>query len=47
MNIKNQPKQLDDAITKELITAITGGITCSDIERRFMSLRPSLDALEF
>ena len=40
MNIKNQLKQLDDAITKELIKTIAGGITRSDIERRFMSLRP-------
>ena len=45
MNIKNQPKQLDDVITKELIKTIAGGITCSYIERRFMSLRPKFRRL--
>ena len=45
MNIKNQLKQLDDVITKELIKTIAGGITRSDIERRFMSLRPKFRRL--
>ena len=34
-NIKNQIKQLDD-----VIPAITGGISCSDIERILMCLPP-------
>ena len=33
-NIKTQLKQLDDVIRTELIPAITGGINCSETERR-------------
>ena len=39
-NIKNQLKQLDDIIRTEFITAITGRVNCSNIERRLMSLPP-------
>ena len=37
-NIKTQLKQLDDVIRTEFIPAITGGINCSDTERRLMSI---------
>ena len=37
-NIKTQLKQLDDVIRTEFIPATTGGINCSDTERRSMSL---------
>ena len=45
MNMKNQLKQLDDLIRIEFITAITGGINLSDIERRLMSLPPRFGGL--
>ena len=44
-NMKNQLKQLDDLIRIEFITAITGGINFSDIERRLMSLPPRFGGL--
>ena len=44
-NIKNQLRQLDDVIRTEFIPAITGGINCSDIERRLMSLPPRFKGL--
>ena len=37
-NIKTQLGQLNDVIRTEFIPAITGGINCSDTERRLMSL---------
>ena len=43
--MKNQLKQLDDLIRIEFITAITGGINLSDIERRLMSLPPRFGGL--
>ena len=43
--IKNQLKQLDDVISTELIPAITGGITCSNLERKLLSLPPKLGGL--
>ena len=39
-NTKTQLKQLYDVIRTEFIPAITGGINCSDTERRLMSLSP-------
>ena len=45
VNMKNQLKQLDDLIRIEFITAITGGINFSDIERRLMSLPPRFGGL--
>ena len=45
-NIKNQVKQLDDVMRTEFIPATTGGINCSDIERRLMSLPPRFGGLE-
>ena len=44
---QNQLKQLDDVIRTEFIPAIPGGINCSDIERRFISLLQGLEALKF
>ena len=44
-NIKTQLKQLDDVIRTEFIPAITGGINCSDTERRLMSLPPRFGGL--
>ena len=44
-NIKTQLKQLDDVIRTEFIPAITGGINCSDTERRLMSLPPRFEGL--
>ena len=43
--IKNQSKQLDNVIKTEFIPAITGGINCSDTERRLMSLPPRFGGL--
>ena len=37
-NIKNQLKQLDDVLRTKFVPAITGGINCSNIKRRLMSL---------
>ena len=44
-NIKNQLKQLDDVIRTEFIPAITGGINCSDTERKLMSFPPMFGGL--
>ena len=52
-NIANLLKVLDFAITKQfipsrkytLIPAITGGIRCSDVERRLLSLPPRMGGL--
>ena len=44
-NIKNQTKQLDDAIRTEFIPAITGGINCSGIGKRLMSIPPRFGGL--
>ena len=44
-NIKTQLKQLDDVIRTEFIPAITGGINCSNTERRLMSLPPRFEGL--
>ena len=41
-NISNQLKRSDEVITTEFILAITGGINCSDIERKLMSLSSKL-----
>ena len=37
-DISDQLNQLDELITSEFIPAITGGIHCSDIERKLLSL---------
>ena len=37
--------QHDDVITKEFIPAITGGVKCSDNERKLLSLPPKLGDL--
>ena len=44
-NIKTQLKKSDDAIRTEFIPAITGGIICSDTDRRLMSLPPRFGGL--
>ena len=44
-NIKTQLKQLDYVIRTEFMPAITGGINCSDTERRLMSLPPRFESL--
>ena len=46
-NIARLLKRLDDVITKEFITAITGGIKCSDVERKLLSLPPKWVVLEY
>ena len=43
--IKDQLNQLDELITSEFIPAITGGIHCSDIERKLLSLPSKLGGL--
>ena len=40
--ISSHIKRLDEVITNELIPAITGGINCSNIVRKLMSLPPKL-----
>ena len=44
-NIKTQLKQLDDVIRTEFIPTMTGGINCSDTERRLMFLPPRFGGL--
>ena len=44
-NIKTQLKQLDDVIRTELIPAVTGGVNCSETERRLVSLPPRFGGL--
>ena len=34
MNISNLLRHLDEVITKEFIPTITGGVECSEIERK-------------
>ena len=41
-NISSHLKRLDEVITTEFIPTITGGINCSDIEKKLMSLPPKL-----
>ena len=43
--ITDQLNQLDELITSEFIPAITGGIHCSDIERKLLSLPSKLGGL--
>ena len=45
LNTKNQLKQLNDVIRTEFIPATTGGINCSDTEKRSMSLPPRFGGL--
>ena len=45
LNTKNPLKQLNDVIRTEFIPATTGGINCSDTERRLMSLPPRFGGL--
>ena len=45
-DISNQLNQFDEAITSEFIPAITGGIHCSNIERKLLSLPSELGGLE-
>ena len=44
-NISSHLKRLDEVITIEFIPAITGGINCSGIERKLMSLPPKLGGM--
>ena len=44
-NISSHLKRLDEVITTELIPAIIGGIICSDIERKLMSLPAKLGGI--
>ena len=44
-NISNLLRHTDDIITKELIPAITGGVKCSENERKLLSLPPKLGGL--
>ena len=46
-DISDQLNQLDELITSEFIPAITGGIHCSDVERKLLSLPSKLGGLEF
>ena len=46
-DISGQLNQLDELITSEFIPAITGGIHCSDIERKLLSLPSKLGGLDF
>ena len=44
-NISRHLKRLVEVITTEFIPAIAGGINCSDIERKLMSLLPKLEGM--
>ena len=44
-DIANQLTLLDEVISTEFIPAITGGITCSSIERKLLSLPTKLGGL--
>ena len=44
-NILDQLNQLDEIITSEFIPAITGGIHCSNIKRKLLSLSSNLGGL--
>ena len=44
-NIGKELKRLDDDVRTEFIPAITGGINCSDLERKLLSLSPKLGGL--
>ena len=44
-NISNLLRHTDDIITKELTPAITGGVKCSENERKLLSLPPKLGGL--
>ena len=44
-DILDQLNQLDELLTSEFIPAITGGIHCSDIERKLLSLPSKLGGL--
>ena len=44
-DISDQLNQLDEAITSEFIPAITGGIHCSNIKRKLLSLPSKLGGL--
>ena len=44
-NIGKELKQLDDVVPTEFIPAITGGINCSDLERKPLSFPPKLGGL--
>ena len=44
-NIGKEVKQLDDVARTEFIPAITGGINCSDLERKLLSFPPKLGGL--
>ena len=44
-NISSHLKRLDEVITTEFIPAIIGGINCSDIEGKLMSLPPKLGGI--
>ena len=46
-DVSDQLNQLDELITSEFIPAITGGIHCSDIERKLLSITLKLGGLEF
>ena len=45
LDFSNLPRHIDGVITKEFIPAITGGVKCSENERRFLSLPPKLGGL--
>ena len=44
-NILNLLRPIDDIITKEFIPSITGGVQCSENERKLLSLSPKLGGL--
>ena len=44
-NISNLLRHIDDVITKEFILEITGGVKCSENERKLLSLPPKLGGL--
>ena len=44
-NISNLLRQIDDVITKEFILAVTGGVKCSENEKKLLSLPPKLGGL--
>ena len=44
-DISDHLNQLDELITSKFIPAVTGGINCSDIERKLLSLHSKLREL--
>ena len=45
LDISNLLRHIDDIITKEFIPVVPGGVKCSEIETKLLSLTPKLGGL--